>query len=158
MLEIFKYILILSIGFIVVKLCFSFVIAFFTFTLGAFLYLGALVAILAILRIIEPDTAWTIVEWAVGIGLFFDLLKFLRSPGRVFSDMGDILNSSSDSGGSSGSSPSNSEKEYPYNSDQYRKCCGSCRWLSGHSSSNDICTLHGREVNHSDSCGDWQVY
>lgn len=151
MLEILKFILILSIGLIGVKFCLSFVIGFFTFTLGDFMSIGSLMVILVILRIVETDTAWTIVEWAAGLGLVCDVLKFFRSPGEVFSSIKEIFNSPIESGSSSPSSYSDDRQrdEYGYS------CCGNCFWKTD-SASYGYCQSERRDVANNDRCSNWR--
>lgn len=156
MLEIIGYILILSLFFLLIKLFFSIIIGFFLCTIFAFFSVGAISALLAILRIVEPDTAWIIVQWATGIGFFFDVIRFIKSPGKVFSIVKDNFTTPIDLENSSRTESSRGDADYRYRGDSYRKCCGSCKWLSGNSSHYDMCTLHGRETSHSDCCGDWQ--
>ena len=156
MLKIIGYILLLSLVFVLIKFVFSFTIALLAFTITAFMSVGTIVFILSVIGVIEPGTAWVVLGCAVGIGAILDAVRFFNDPGEVLSDARDNFNTSSHVGGSSRSDSSRDDTDYRYQGDQYRRCCGSCRWFSSHSSHYSICTLHGREMSHSDSCSDWQ--
>ena len=159
MLKFIGYILLLSLIVVIVKLIFSFTIAMFAFTITAIMCGGTITFILSVLGVMEADTAWLVFGCAVGIGFLYDIVRFLKDPGEIFSDTKDNFYSSSNVGGGSHSDSSSNDSDdtdYPYKGDQYRKCCGSCRWLSSHGSHNSVCTLNGREVCHSDYCSDWQ--
>ena len=157
MLKIIGIILMVGVGIMLIKLFFSFIIAFFTFTIGAFYCTGPILLILNMIGVLESDTASALFWGAMGIGFVCDIVRFITDPGKRFSDTAEIFNSKWDTprGSNTGHSHNDSDN-YRYQDDQYRKCCGSCKWLSGHSSSYDVCTLNGREVSHSDYCGDWQ--
>ena len=156
MLKFIGYILLLSLIVVIVKLIFSFTIAMFAFTIMAIMCVGTITFILSVIGVMEPDTAWLVFGCAVGIGFIYDIVRFVKDPSEIFSDTKDNFYSSSNVGGSSDSDASRNDTDYRYQGDRYRKCCGSCRWLSSHGSHNSVCTLNGREVCHSDYCGDWQ--
>lgn len=156
MLKIIGYILLLSLVFVLIKFVFSFTIALLAFTITAFMSVGTIVFILSVIGVMEPDTAWVVLGCAVGIGAILDAVRFFNDPGEVLSDARDNFNTSSHVGGRPNSDSSRDDTDYRFKGDQYRKCCGSCRWLSSHGSHNSVCTLNGREVCHSDYCGDWQ--
>ena len=157
MLKIIGYILLIGIGLALVKLFFAFMMALFTFTIVAFIGVGPIVLILRIIGVLAPDTAWLVVKCAVGVGLFIDVVKFIKAPDSIFSDTKRIYNTPTDAGGDSDKDTSRDDIDDRFPSDQYRKCCGSCKWFSGHASHYDVCTLHGNEMNHSDYCTDWQT-
>lgn len=156
MLKIIGYLFLIGFGIALAKLFLSFIIAVFKYTIVTFMSVGGLSLILCIIKIIEPGTGWIIVMFATGIGLLGDIMSFIKDPSQIISDTKDNFNSPWDSGRASSSNTSTNEANDRYISDCYRKCCGSCRWLSGHSSDYNICTLNSREVSHSDCCGDWQ--
>lgn len=159
MLKLLGYLLLIGFILVLVKLFLSFLMALFTLTIVAFISLGPIMMILSFIGLVESDTAWLIVKCAAGLGFVIDVVRVIKNPGEVISATRDIYNSSSSSGefpSSDSNEHEKPEKEYPCDSDRYTRCCGSCKWFSGHSSLYSVCQMKGSEVSHSDYCGSWQ--
>ena len=68
MLKIIGIILMIGVGIMLIKLFFSFIFAFFIFTVAAFYCTGPILLILSMIGVLESDTASTLFWGAMGIG------------------------------------------------------------------------------------------
>lgn len=155
MLKIIGIILMVGIGIMLIKLFLSFLLAFFTYTISAFICTGPILLILSIIRVLDSDTASVLFWCAMGIGFICDIGKFIAHPSKRFSDTKEIFESPWNTNAPSAPDTPNEDSKYPSSADKYRKCCGSCKWYSS-SAFYDVCQLYGNEVHHTDSCGSWQ--
>lgn len=151
----FKWILIISIGFLLVRFALMIGIAILS---GGLVFGGFTLMACFLLKwfgIIETDTMWTVSKWAFNIGLVFGVFFALTHLGDLFNEALDTGTSSSSSGSSGSSSSGGSDWESEHGT-MFKNAHGNSYIVDGNSKTHWI-NSHYNDLATDDKGNEWHV-